>query len=57
MNDENRPLYMPCGCLVSEKALDKIASPANPQYVKCPKHEKEYKREEIKKVFFIWLIT
>jgi hypothetical protein len=30
MNDQNHPLYLPTGYLISEKALEKQTNPQNP---------------------------
>jgi len=52
MSDQNQPLFLPTGHIVSERALAKIKDPSNPSNVICPFTNKFIVSAEVRKVYF-----
>ena len=52
MNDQNPPVFLPTGYIISEKALDQIKDPNNQNKLICPKTKMTIDFADTKKVFF-----
>jgi len=51
MGDQNQPVFLPSGYVVSERAIDKILDPQGSKLI-CPFTQQSYGKAEVRKVFF-----
>jgi len=52
ITDQNPPIYLPTGYVISEKGLSLIQQLNNPQIVVCPFTKKEINLKDTRKVYF-----